>query len=132
MRTQILGSMMELAYELAAQRQHEINCRPAYYLCYVGCTEPSDMEMDCRTFTTPDRNHDTRRFSPGPRLDDPILDTEMFQWFMDHGYRGAPFPRPEQEPGIPPVWTTSQLHDKHYRKSFVCKTSGSCPPPRGY
>ena len=67
-----LAEKSEPVYELALQRQHE-NSRYSYCMHYVGCTEPSDMNMDCRTFASLDHNHSTRWLDPGPEPDDPIF-----------------------------------------------------------
>ena len=78
---------------------------PEYARRYVGMTEPSDVTMDSRTFTDEDNEEEYN----------PIFDAERFQHFVEHGDRGAPFPRADQEPGIPPVWTLQDAPREHAR-----------------
>ena len=93
----------EPVYELALQRQLEIESRSAYYMRYLGFTEPSDVEMDMRTFTSLDLCHDSRPLGEGLSPEHPIHDTDLLDKFMNHGNRGAPFPRKDQEPCIAPA-----------------------------
>ena len=90
----------------AVANLQDVGAKLDYQHGYFGCTEPSDVVMDPRTFTMPDPHIVWRRNDSGPGMDAEIYDDPMFRLFVEDRWRGPPYPEPDQEPGISPVWTT--------------------------
>merc|ERR1712051_724267 len=94
-----------LAHALA--HLQDVGAKLDYHHRYFGSTEPSDGVMNPRTFAMPDPHIVWRRTDPGFGLDEDIYDDDpMFRLFVEERWRGPPYPEPDQEPGISPVWTT--------------------------